>query len=245
MVLFFLFGVRRPIQPHGRFSARKISIRIAFWARGGLAQLVNGVVERVWTTEDGLLSNQIWDVAEDHDGVIWVATEEGLNRLEGQTLASPAGLDAIVGRSVARLLVDRNNALWIGTDGGGLGCLRDGVFTVFTTTDGLANDRVKSLCEDPTGGVWVGTHGGLCHFHEGSFSTYTTTDGLRTTMSERFTSTATARCGSGASGLGVVSAGISTPGSSLLLSTTASPTATSAASRRTARGTSGSAPTAV
>jgi len=154
------------------------SLWVAFRGRGGLAQFDNGVAERVWTTEDGLLSDQVWDVVEDHEGVIWVATEEGMNRLEGQSLTSVNGYGDLAGMSIARLLVDRDNGLWIGTDGGGLGNLRDGVLTIYTTSNGLANDRVKALCEDPAGGLWVGTHGGLSRFREGSFTTYTTSDGL-------------------------------------------------------------------
>ncbi len=151
---------------------------VAFWARGGLVQFKDSRVERVLTTDDGLASNQVWDVSEDHDGIIWVATEQGLNRIVGSTVANPPGLEEIAGLSVTRLLVDRDNVLWIGTDGGGLGKLEDGRLTVYTTSDGLANDRVKALCEDPEGGLWIGTHGGLCHFRDGSFVTYTTADGL-------------------------------------------------------------------
>jgi signal transduction histidine kinase/ligand-binding sensor domain-containing protein/DNA-binding response OmpR family regulator/HPt (histidine-containing phosphotransfer) domain-containing protein len=151
---------------------------VAFWARGGLAQLEHGVVERVWTNDDGLLSNQVWDVAEDHDGVIWIATEGGLNRLEGDTVTSPTALAGLDGMSITRLLVDRDNVLWIATDGGGIGFLRDGLLTIYTTSDGLGSDRVKVLCEDPAGGLWVGTHGGLSHLRDGVISTYTTADGL-------------------------------------------------------------------
>ena len=57
-------------------------------------------------------------------------------------------------------LVDRAGDVWIGSDGGGVSRLRDGVFTHFTTRDGLTSNEVVAVLEDRAGTLWVGTLGG-------------------------------------------------------------------------------------
>ncbi|GGE96364.1 hybrid sensor histidine kinase/response regulator [Hymenobacter cavernae] len=68
------------------------------------------------------------------------------------------------------LLQDRTGYLWIGT---GEGLVRyDGTeFVTFTTKDGLAEDFVTSLREDPrTGQLWVGHYqGGVSHWNSQQF----------------------------------------------------------------------------
>jgi streptogramin lyase len=71
---------------------------------------------------------------------------------------------------VYALLQDRQGYLWLGT---GDGLVRyDGTqFVVFTQKEGLAEDFVVSLCEDPgTGQLWVG-------HYQGGISVRKTTDG--------------------------------------------------------------------
>ncbi|HEV8157624.1 MAG TPA: diguanylate cyclase, partial [Pyrinomonadaceae bacterium] len=70
-------------------------------------------------------------------------------------------------------------ALWVGTKGGGLNRFKDGIFTRYTTADGLSNDIVRAICEDAEGNLWVGTYGGgLNRFAGGEWTNYTTRDGL-------------------------------------------------------------------
>src|SRR5262249_35383322 len=56
---------------------------------------------------------------------------------------------------------DRSGSLWIGTEGGGLTRMRQGLFRTWRASDGLPNDRVRAIVEDGAGVLWVGTDGGL------------------------------------------------------------------------------------
>ncbi|HEX8737380.1 MAG TPA: triple tyrosine motif-containing protein, partial [Pyrinomonadaceae bacterium] len=57
--------------------------------------------------------------------------------------------------------------------------LPQAVLTVFTTREGLSSDRVRSLYEDESGTLWLGTYdGGLNRFRDGKFTQYTTKNGL-------------------------------------------------------------------
>ena len=76
------------------------------------------------------------------------------------------------------ILEDHSGNLWFGSYGGGLCQFRDGKFTVFTTRDGLSNNRARSLLEDADGVLWIGTEHGLNRFKGGRFFAFTTKEGL-------------------------------------------------------------------
>ena len=71
---------------------------------------------------------------------------------------------------VANALVeDRDGSLWIGTRDG-LQRFRNGVFSLFTTQDGLSDNRINALCPRAKGGLWIGTDAGLTCWSEGVFT---------------------------------------------------------------------------
>ncbi|NIM10947.1 MAG: response regulator [Candidatus Aminicenantes bacterium] len=56
--------------------------------------------------------------------------------------------------------------------------MKDGKFVTFTTQQGLSDNRVRSLCEDQTGNLWVGTEDGLNWLQDGKFTVFTKGQGL-------------------------------------------------------------------
>ncbi|MBU6411534.1 MAG: hypothetical protein KGR98_14215, partial [Verrucomicrobia bacterium] len=50
---------------------------------------------------------------------------------------------------------DRENTLWIGTNGGGLDRYRNGRFTAYTTRQGLFSDEIFGILEDDRGWLWM------------------------------------------------------------------------------------------
>ncbi|HJQ97882.1 MAG TPA: histidine kinase, partial [Candidatus Polarisedimenticolaceae bacterium] len=73
---------------------------------------------------------------------------------------------------------DRVGDMWIATTSGA-SRLHDGTFTTFRAADGLADDRVLTICDDEDGGVWLGTYrGGLSRFKSGAFARVSTKNGL-------------------------------------------------------------------
>lgn len=72
-----------------------------------------------YTTEHGLLVNDIWDVREDTRGNIWFATwGGGVALYNGENFQVITTRDGLVHNNVRRILEDTRGNLWFATDGG-------------------------------------------------------------------------------------------------------------------------------
>jgi ligand-binding sensor domain-containing protein len=119
-------------------------------------------------------------MAQTRDGYLWIGTEEGLARFDGlRFTVYDAKTPGLRNKTVTALLSGNQNSLWIGTNGGGLSRFRDGVFTAFTTHEGLPSNSILCLYQSRAGTLWIGTDGGgLAAFREGKFVVYTKANGL-------------------------------------------------------------------
>ena len=135
-----------------------------------------------WNTDRGLPQNSASDMVQTRDGYLWLATQEGLARFDGVefTVFDRANTPAISNSHIVRLLEDSDGGLWIRPTGPTPPLVRyiGGTFESFDTTTGIASLRTNSWIADSSGGIWVGTLGGLARFKDGAFTTYTTRDGL-------------------------------------------------------------------
>ncbi|MBO4762460.1 MAG: response regulator [Lachnospiraceae bacterium] len=106
---------------------------------------------------DGLVSAQINAVAQTDDGYIWVGTYSGLYRYDGQKFAKSNVSSEIY--SVMALYVDSKGVLWIGTNDSGLFGFdpATGEVSHISVKEGLPSDSIRSLAEDRTGRLFVGT----------------------------------------------------------------------------------------
>lgn len=145
----------------------------------------NGVVRlqyssRTWQTDEGLPFNFVQAIAQTRDGYVWVGTRDGLARFDGIqfTVFNPTNTPEIKNSSITALCADKEGTLWIGTDGGGLVRLLDGVFSRFTKPDGLAGDFVRALHEGRDGAIWIATGSGISRYRAGKFVNFTRRQGL-------------------------------------------------------------------
>jgi len=81
------------------------------------------------------------------------------------------------------MLEDRNKNLWIGTAEGGLLLFnrKNSTFKQFTKNNGLPNNTVLRLLQDPKGNLWMSTYDGICKFNPKNYSirNYYASDGLQ------------------------------------------------------------------
>ncbi len=121
---------------------------------------------QAWHTRDGLPQSSVEALAQTSDGYLWVGTQEGVARYDGQrfTVFDKASTRVLRHNRIVALYADTRGWLWIGTDGGGLARYADGVFSAYARDSDVPSERVRSIAEDATGRVWVGTEGGLVGF---------------------------------------------------------------------------------
>ncbi len=119
-----------------------------------------------WAMENGLPQNTVQALLQTRDGFVWLGTEVGLVRFDGNgfQVFDRTSTPALPGNDIHALLETRDGALWVGTSEG-LARWKDGADKTFTTTDGLPGSDVRALAEDPSGAMWAYTEGGLARLN--------------------------------------------------------------------------------
>ncbi|HEY4590183.1 MAG TPA: two-component regulator propeller domain-containing protein, partial [Thermoanaerobaculia bacterium] len=123
----------------------------------------------------GLPPGRIFAMARDHGGALWVGAQGGLYRSPRHPPGAPGEERfALVqgGAQVFALLVDHNGTLWAGTERAGLLRFRNGRLTRFLQDDGLFNDLLLALAEDPQGRLWIGCNAGILRVREADLDAF-------------------------------------------------------------------------
>ncbi len=135
------------------------SLWIAGGYRGGLRQWDPRTgTTRTFGPADGLTSDWVVHVAVDASGTVWVATSQGLFRSVSPGKVrfeqlQPAGTQP--GEGFSMILPDRHGRIWAAGNSG-LALFANGQWTRYTTKDGLKDDMVGEVAEDPDGSIWIG-----------------------------------------------------------------------------------------
>jgi signal transduction histidine kinase/ligand-binding sensor domain-containing protein/DNA-binding response OmpR family regulator len=122
-----------------------------------------------------LRNSSVLILLKDSKGYLWVGTRGGLTRMRAGQFTSVSGL---AGKVVLSLFEDREGAIWAGLEGAGLCRLKNGEVRFYSLRDGLPDDTIYSIRQDPAGSLWIGTGKGLSRFRDGRFTNYSGKDGL-------------------------------------------------------------------
>ncbi|MGA8041424.1 MAG: two-component regulator propeller domain-containing protein [Terracidiphilus sp.] len=120
---------------------------------------------QAWVMENGLPQDTVHALAQTQDGFVWIGTEAGLVRFDGNRFAAfdTNSTPALPSGDIRCLLATADGALWVGT-GEGLVRWKDHAVTVYGTRNGLPGDSVRALSEDSAGSLWVYTDAGLARW---------------------------------------------------------------------------------
>lgn len=133
---------------------------------------------KVFTTADGLPSNQIRATCRTPEGTRWVAgVDFGLSRWNGSRFETYP--DPLIRPSdgVTALVCAKDGSIWAGTDSGVVH-ISNGTSSLLSKQSGLPDNSIASLAEGPHGSMWIGTNDGISRFRDGQISVYRTHDGL-------------------------------------------------------------------
>ncbi|MCB0018806.1 MAG: hypothetical protein KDE09_13535, partial [Anaerolineales bacterium] len=135
-----------------------------------------------WTPYDedsGLISDFVRDIQMDNQGRLWVGTSDGISVWDGTEFTN-FGEDSGLPETSIRVLQPVGDAMWVGTNGGGLLRIVGDEFEQWNRDNSsLPSDFVDSLAPDPSveGGVLAGTGGYIVSVSpDGAFSELTDTD---------------------------------------------------------------------
>jgi len=126
---------------------------------------------QAWGMENGLPQNTVQALVQTKDGFVWLGTEVGLVRFDGNSFRvfDKNTTPALPGNDVRCLLAAKDGALWIGTSEG-LARMNDGSVTSFTTKDGLPGNNVQALFVGNSGNVAAVTENGIGKIQDGHAS---------------------------------------------------------------------------
>ncbi|APF19508.1 protein serine/threonine phosphatase [Caldithrix abyssi DSM 13497] len=119
------------------------------------------------SSSDGLSQNKVFDITQDHQGFIWIATEDGLNRYDGFNFKIfkniPGNSSSLFYNGINCVYVSKDGLLWTGGQNGGLGRFdaQSETFVNFLhdaqNPGAIAENFVVSISEDERGNLWIAT----------------------------------------------------------------------------------------
>jgi diguanylate cyclase (GGDEF)-like protein/PAS domain S-box-containing protein len=137
----------------------------------GVVRYRDGKPTQRFGRANGLASDSVVVIDEDHAGHIWVGTTDGLSMIDpasGKVRSFreiPGRSDSLAGRTVVSLLVGRDGKLWVGSlsgfsrlesiDANGARFKRYGI------GDGLPDNTIDCMLEEPDGHIWFSTNLGI------------------------------------------------------------------------------------
>lgn len=139
--------------------------------------LTNGTTAYIknFDIKDGIVQHNINALMKDHEGFVWVGTDEGLLKYNGHEFVafiySPSDTGSLSDNSVLSLFEDSKGRIWVGTKTG-LNLLdkRTGTFKRFLhdpdDENSLTQNTISSIAEDSLGNIWIGSQWGLTRFDE-------------------------------------------------------------------------------
>ena len=125
---------------------------------------------RSYGVANGLPSTEVYTVAQDEAGYLWIGTHAGLVRYDSRDFKvfrhDPARTDSLPADDVSAVMVDHAGRVWAGGEGTGLNRYEPATngfrhwMHDAAQPDSLSANDVMAVAEDKAGAVWVGVYAG-------------------------------------------------------------------------------------
>ncbi|HTA63424.1 MAG TPA: two-component regulator propeller domain-containing protein [Bacteroidia bacterium] len=123
-----------------------------------------------FNSKNGLSIRGARVIAQDKHGVVWVGGTNGLFSINNNAAKKYSLLPDSA--SVRSILFDKNNNMWIGTNGQGLYCFQEKNSIHYSQQNGLTHNYIHALYQDTRGIIWIGTGFGLNYIQNGKIGNY-------------------------------------------------------------------------
>jgi len=121
------------------------------------------------STAEGLSQGMVFDILQDKEGFIWVATKNGLNRYDGYSFKvftnDPYNVQTLSSNTIVKLFEDSKGRIWAGTEDAGVNVYdkKSGKFyrLLNTVSDAstISGNAIRLINELPDGRVLVAAAG--------------------------------------------------------------------------------------
>jgi len=156
------------------FFIQKIFILLLWFAN--LSGQTDFIRFENYTINQGLSQNTIYDIIQDSEGYLWIASQDGLNRFDGLNFSvfkSNGEQNSLSDNWTICLLDDKEGNIWIGTFGGGLNKYdkKSKKFTSFLhrkeDSSSLPSNEVWHIFKDSQGNIWTShINGGISKYNK-------------------------------------------------------------------------------
>lgn len=120
----------------------------------------------LYTTKDGLSSNNVLSTTLDGEGKLWICTNKGVNVLFNGKIAVLDKRKGLSSDQINRVVQDKKGRLWIATGDAGINLLSNGRLITLSRKEGLIDNRIVSVFESANHDYWVITSSGLSRLME-------------------------------------------------------------------------------
>jgi ligand-binding sensor domain-containing protein/signal transduction histidine kinase len=158
------------------FRDRQGTLWIGTDGSGAYHLTANGPVH--YSAPQRLVNNFVRAFLQSRDGSVWIATDEGVSRINAGKVSNLRVRDGLAYFSTRALMEDHDGNLWIGTDQG-LSCWSNGQFIGNAATRALSQEKIWTILQDSSGVIWFGTRDhGLFRYRDGQVTQFTAAQGL-------------------------------------------------------------------
>ncbi|MBZ5620811.1 MAG: ATP-binding protein [Acidobacteriia bacterium] len=140
-------------------------LAVCVWVCGIAPLLAAEMPSRIYTTQDGLVRDDVRRIRRDSRGYLWFGTAEGLSIFDGYQFTNYTVNDGLPNRSVEDILETLSGEYWLATYRGlcrfDPKAAPERQFTPYPVTPGPFAEQVNVLIERRDRSIWFGTEGGL------------------------------------------------------------------------------------
>ena len=126
------------------------------------------------TSNSAIGSNYIADIKTDANGLLWIATYNGISTFNGTTFTNYNTTNSgIASNSTLKIEIDGLGRKWIASQFNGIILYNGTTWTNYTTANsGLPNNEIFDIAVDGQNNLWVSTAAGLTRFNGTTWTTY-------------------------------------------------------------------------
>jgi len=112
-----------------------------------------------YSVRQGLLNSKIYDILQDNDGYVWLASPSGLGRFDGEDFMSYGIKQGLSESSARTIFLDSENRLWVGFENGSVYVKTSKGFQLIINDSINPKGEISDITQDKNGDIIATTNG--------------------------------------------------------------------------------------